>query len=180
MGPFPEIGIDGVRLVPLTLHHDPRGWLFEAYRDGWMDKAQELQVNVMWSRANVLRGPHVHGRHTDWFVIASGESLVGLKDARRRSDTRGAIEFVRLHANAPAALVVPPGVIHGVYFPAESLLVTVESSTYDPEEEFRCRWNDPALEIAWPFADPCLSDSDRHAPSYADMLLEFEGAHAEL
>ncbi|HZP14074.1 MAG TPA: dTDP-4-dehydrorhamnose 3,5-epimerase family protein [Nevskiaceae bacterium] len=165
--------ISGVRLVPLVLHSDRRGWLYEAFREGWVESVDKMQVNVSWSRPGTLRGCHVHGRHCDWFVMASGKALVGMKDVRRHSPTCGNTAFVEINASSPEALVVTPGVIHGVYFPTDAILVTIETALYDPAEEFRCRWNDPELGIGWPFSDPCLSDLDREAQSLDEMMRQF-------
>jgi dTDP-4-dehydrorhamnose 3,5-epimerase len=164
----------GTTLRTLTMHPDRRGWLFEAFRQEWVPDLPGAQVNVMWSRAGVMRGSHVHGRHADYFVLAQGKALVGLKDLRKRSPAYGLAAIVEMSADAPQALIVPPGVLHGMYFPTDSVLVTVESETYDPGEEVRCRWNDPELAIPWPFSEAVLSDSDRGAPSYADMMRRIE------
>ena len=171
----PRSGIEGVRITPLVPHRDRRGWLMEAFRDSWIPGPHNLQVNLMHSRAGSLRGVHVHPRHADWFVVVTGRAMVGLKDARRASTTHGRIESIWLEADAPCALLVPPGVVHGVLFPVESLLATVETFHYDPGEEFHCRWDDPALGIEWPCSDPLQSEQDRTAPAYEEMLRRYEG-----
>ena len=38
------------------------------------------------------------------------------------------------------------------------------SQLYRPEAARGLRWDDPALRIAWPIADPLLSDHDRGLP----------------
>jgi dTDP-4-dehydrorhamnose 3,5-epimerase len=167
--------IEGITTVPLAQHADRRGWLMEAFRDSWLPGVRNVQVNLMLSRANSLRGVHVHGRHSDWFVVVSGRALVGLKDVRRGSPSHGVVESLWLESDAPCALLVPPGVVHGLLFPVESLLATVESFHYDPGEELRCRWDDPALGMTWPCTDPLLSDQDRVTPSYTEMLRQYEG-----
>ncbi len=160
----------GTRLVPLERHADRRGWLIEAFRRDWGLGIDGAQVNVTWSRAGTLRGTHVHGVHTDLFFVAVGASVVGLRDIRRRSPAFGAGTLLELKAETQAALLVPPGVVHGLYFPVDSLLVTIEGATYDPREEVRCRWSDPELAIAWPFTSAVLSGEDEAAPSFADMM----------
>ncbi|MEX2221184.1 MAG: dTDP-4-dehydrorhamnose 3,5-epimerase family protein [Candidatus Rokuibacteriota bacterium] len=164
----------GVRLRPLEPHHDRRGWLVEAFRESWAPGVEGAQVNLTWSRAGTLRGSHVHGEHTDYFVLASGRSKVGIRDVRKRSAAFGMTAVVELSSESPSAMIVPPGVLHGLYFPVDSILLTVESRVYDPEEEIRCRWDDPELEIPWPFAAPILSDADRVAQSYREMMAAIE------
>lgn len=164
----------GVSMRPLEPHHDRRGWLVEAFRDSWTPGVEGAQVNIMWSRAGTLRGSHVHGVHSDYFVLASGRAAVGLKDVRKRSSTFGMTALVELAGESPSAIAVPPGVVHGLYFPVDSLLLTVESHLYDPLEEIRCRWNDPELAIPWPFSAPILSESDEEAPSYRAMMAVIE------
>ena len=180
---LPQSGIAGVQTIPLTPHPDRRGWLTEIFRDSWLPGGpHNLQVNVMWSRANSLRGVHVHGRHADWFVVLSGRSVIGLKDVRRASPTCGAVEVHALDPQAPMALLVPPGVVHGLYFPVDSLLATVETFHYDPDEEHRCRWDDPALGIAWPVSpqNAILSDKDRRHGRLRACLSGFNLQHLGL
>jgi dTDP-4-dehydrorhamnose 3,5-epimerase len=82
--------------------------------------------------------------------------------------------FVELSSDSPSAMIVPPGVLHGLYFPVDSTLLTVESHVYDPVEEVRCQWDDPELEIPWPFSSPILSDGDLKAQSYREMMATIE------
>jgi dTDP-4-dehydrorhamnose 3,5-epimerase len=164
----------GVSIRRLEPHHDRRGWLVEAFRDSWATGVDGAQVNLTWSCARTLRGSHVHGQHADYFVLATGHASVGIRDVRRRSPTFGMTALLELSSESPSAMTVPPGVLHGLYFPVDSLLLTVESHVYDPAEEVRCRWDDPELGIPWPFSSPVLSDSDLGAPSYREMMAAIE------
>ena len=164
----------GVRIWPLEPHHDRRGWLVEAFRESWAPGVEGAQVNITWSRAGTLRGSHVHGKHTDYFVLASGRAAVGIRDVRKRSLTFGMTALVELSSESPSAMTVPPGVLHGLYFPVDSILLTVESHVYDPVEEVQCQWDDPELEIPWPFSSPILSDGDLGAQSYREMMEAIE------
>jgi len=82
--------------------------------------------------------------------------------------------LVELSSESPSAMTIPPGVLHGLYFPADSILLTVESHVYDPVEEVRCQWDDPELEIPWTFSSPILSDADGGAQSYREMMAVIE------
>src|SRR2546427_12275186 len=84
IGAAPPVNLPpGTRLRSLTAHGDRRGWLVEAFRAEWEPDDAGAQVNVSSSAQGVLRGSHVHGRHTDYFVLASGAPTVGLNDLRR-------------------------------------------------------------------------------------------------
>ncbi len=40
---------------------------------------------------------------------------------------------------------------------------------YDPNDELRIAWNDPAIGIRWPIENPILSDKDRQAPNLEEQ-----------
>jgi dTDP-4-dehydrorhamnose 3,5-epimerase len=48
---------------------------------------------------------------------------------------------------------------------AEVIYKTTEE--YAPELEFGIRWDDPALGISWPVANPTLSDRDKRWPAFS-------------
>jgi dTDP-4-dehydrorhamnose 3,5-epimerase len=164
--------IPGIKSVPLKVNSDPRGTLIEIFREGWQKGLQARQVNVMFSRGGSLRGSHVHRSHTDWFVMAMGRGVVGIRDVRRRSPAFGKTELLEIRAEAPQALVVPPGVIHGMFFPVDGILVTIESMFYDPTEELKVKWDDPELGIEWPFSDTTSTEIDAY--SVKDLMEKIE------
>jgi dTDP-4-dehydrorhamnose 3,5-epimerase len=164
----------GCILLPLDPKPDRRGWLLEAFRTSWLPDIPCSQINLMWSRAGTLRGSHVHGVHVDCFVMASGECLIGLKDVRDRSPTFARLSMLQLSCEVPNLIVVPASVVHGLNFPVDSILLTVESDFYDPSEEIPCRWDDKELGIPWPFTTPILSDKDAQAQSYREMMTMIE------
>lgn len=177
--------IEGVKCAPLSKNFDSRGWLSEVYRNHFValdmgaQDFQALQVNAMWSIAGSLRGSHVHLRHSDYFILLSGYGVLGLFDLRKDSKTYGKSDMISLSMELSGAVLVPPGVVHGIYFPTDSFLVTIESSYYDPEEEFRVKWNAPQTGIAWPCKDPILSEADKRAPSFEKMLQAYTEASRE-
>jgi dTDP-4-dehydrorhamnose 3,5-epimerase len=42
---------------------------------------------------------------------------------------------------------------------------------YDPADEAGIVWSDPTLRIAWPIADPILSDKDARLPALLEAKL---------
>jgi dTDP-4-dehydrorhamnose 3,5-epimerase len=159
----------GVRLRELAPHGDERGVFTELFRDSWQLEVAPVQWNVVRSDANVLRGVHVHNRHADYLTLVGGRATIGLSDLREGSPSEGLGTTVELVADAPAALVIPPGVAHGFYFPEPSIHVYAVSHEWDPSDELGCRWDDPELRIAWPCDEPLVSPRDDALGTLSDL-----------
>lgn len=159
----------GVSHVTLWPHVDERGAFTEVFRSSWELEVAPAQWNVVSSAANVLRGVHAHWRHTDYLLVAAGRATIGLHDLRDGSPTAGLGAAVELVADAPAALVIPPGVAHGFYFHQPSIHVYGVSHEWDPADELGCRWDDPELDIEWPCTAPLLSERDRTLGPLSDL-----------
>jgi dTDP-4-dehydrorhamnose 3,5-epimerase len=160
---------DGVRLLPLTAHADARGTFTEVFRNEWGSGVEPVQWNLVASGPRVLRGVHVHQVHADYLLLAAGEARVGLHDLRGGSPTEGVSALLRLPASAPAALVIPPGVAHGFYFPVPSLHLYAVSHYWSTADELGCLFSDPELQIPWPDPDPVLSARDAALPALAAL-----------
>lgn len=161
---------DGVKIQPLNAHVDGRGSLTELFRDDWSLGPRALQWNMVRSKANVLRGVHAHRNHVDYLTMAVGELVLCLHDLRPASPTHRLSAMFRLQADDPHLVVVPVGVAHGFYFPEPACHVYAVSHYFDTEDELGCHWAEPALGLTWPCHDPELSEKDRTAGSYADLI----------
>jgi dTDP-4-dehydrorhamnose 3,5-epimerase len=63
---------------------------------------------------------------------------------------------------------IPEGFAHGFCVLTTDADVEYKcSNVYDPADEVGIAWNDPAVAIAWPVAEPILSDRDRGNPLLA-------------
>jgi len=164
----------GVTLTPLATHPDSRGDLTEFFRNDWFTSSPlPVQWNVSRSKANVLRGVHVHALHWDYQCVLAGELVVGLHDLRPDALPSARTAMLVLNGERLQLLSIPPGVAHAFYSPVESVQVIGVSGYYNPSEDGRCRWDCPELGFAWPCADPHLSPDDRGAPSYAELRSAF-------
>ena len=66
------------------------------------------------TKAGVARGPHEHVDQTDYFCFIGPSTFrLFLWDARKDSPTLGNKIMADYGENNPAAVVVPPGVVHG-------------------------------------------------------------------
>jgi len=159
----------GVTFSPLVMNRDNRGSVTEIYRDEWHSGTKPCQWNMTKSNANVLRGVHVHYKHTDHLVVLHGRLSIGLYDLRPNSPTYRKAALFEVGSEPPSALRIPTGVMHGFYAHEPSLYVYGVDSYYDRRDELGCHWADPALGIAWPCQQPELSERDKSAPSLGEV-----------
>jgi dTDP-4-dehydrorhamnose 3,5-epimerase len=79
----------------------------------------------------------------------------------------------RLSSDNHRQLYIPPGFAHGFCVVSESALLLYKcTELYHPETEISVAWNDPALAIDWPVANPVLSQKDAAAKNLADIPKE--------
>jgi dTDP-4-dehydrorhamnose 3,5-epimerase len=142
----------------------------ELYREDWNLDIVPVQWNLVSSRANTLRGVHVHLDHNDYLCVLAGEMLLGLHDMRPDSPSYRLSTQVRLRGDAACSIAIPPGVAHGFYFAAETSYFYAVSHYWNPADELGCRWDDPEHGLFWPTRDPLLSPRDASAPSYGELM----------
>lgn len=160
---------DGVDLHSLTPHRDARGVFTELHRSSWPGVPALAQWNAVRSEAGVLRGMHVHVRHTDYLTLALGHAVIGLHDIRPESPTFGAGASLALDAQEPAAIVIPAGVAHGFCFTEVSLHVYAMTHEWSPADDLGCRFDDPELGLEWPVPSPLLSERDERLGSLSEL-----------
>jgi len=91
-------------------------------------------------------------------------------DVRVGSPTFGRHTAVELSSDNHRQLYLPEGFAHGFCVTSERAVVAYKCSDYyDRESELSVRWNDPALGIRWPVAEPLLSEKDAAAPALGDV-----------
>jgi dTDP-4-dehydrorhamnose 3,5-epimerase len=111
---FQDGPIDGVIWKPLKKFIDARGWLCELFRDDEVpDEYQPVMAYISETQPGVARGPHEHVDQADYFCfLGPGNFKVFLWDNRVKSPTYRRKETRIVGADAPFALIVPPGVVH--------------------------------------------------------------------
>ena len=112
---FKDGQIEGVVIKNLNKYNDSRGWLIELFRHDGMDyREYPVMSYISETKAGVARGPHEHVDQTDYFCFIGPSTFrLFLWDARKDSPTLGNKIMADYGENNPAAVVVPPGVVHG-------------------------------------------------------------------
>jgi dTDP-4-dehydrorhamnose 3,5-epimerase len=132
--------IQGVRVIPLTVHMDDRGYLIEIIRCVGSEEPHAVahgfgQVYLVGNMARgTIRAFHKHSELWDWFFISRGSAKFVLKDDREDSPTYEVLMTVVVGEPNPSLIVVPPGVHHGwMSLEDDTQMVSVASHTYNRE-----------------------------------------------
>lgn len=177
----PRIPIAGCRPVPVRSNRDPRGCLFEIFRERWDGAFSAVQWNACVSEAGVLRGVHVHADYDEFYTLPKGRVFLALKDIRRDSPSFMASVGLEWRAADGFAVPVPHGVAHAVYFFEPSVLAFGLSGYWRAEYDIvGCRFDDPRFGIDWPEPGPLLSRRDEEVGDFATMVAAYEALRAEI
>ena len=144
--------INGVVLKELATHTDERGFFREIIRttdDFFAEGFGQWSHSLMYT--GVVKAWHIHKVQVDWWYVAGGVLKIALHDTRRDSSThRKTVDFLLGEGQPARVLRVPPGVAHGckaVSGPVHLFYVT--SKIYNPDDEGRIPYDDPAIGYDW-------------------------------
>ncbi len=166
--------LPGVVVIEPQVFGDQRGFFLETYQAERYRAAgitaTFVQDNHSRSRRGVLRGLHFQLRHPQGKLVQvmRGEVFDVAVDIRRGSPTFGHWFGTVLSDENHRQLYIPPGFAHGFCVLSEVADFTYKCTDYyHPEDEGGVFWQDPAIGIDWPVAEPLLSDRDKNQPMLA-------------
>lgn len=173
-------GIDGLLLVRWPTHGDERGFFRQTYQVREIAQALGREVtlrqgNHSRSAPGVLRG--FHAEPWDKLVYAvRGRVFAAIADIRPDSQTFGEVRTFLLGEGGGAErarLFVSEGLANSFCVvgegPADYLYDV--SAYWEPQPEKRSvAWDDPDLAVAWPVAQPALSEADADNPTLRQMF----------
>lgn len=171
-----ETEIPGVLVIEPRVHADARGYLFESWsRERYASAgvaAAFVQDNVSLSVRGTLRGLHFQWPHAQGKLVQvlRGEVFDVAVDIRDGSPTFGRWVSRCLSDRNRQQLYIPPGLAHGFQVLSDEAVLAYKCTEYYRADcEATIAWNDPELGIAWPIADPTMSDKDRSATRLRDL-----------
>jgi dTDP-4-dehydrorhamnose 3,5-epimerase len=165
--------IVGVTVRAFAANADLRGDLYEIHRDEWGLAPRPVQWDFVTRQANVLQGVHVHCRRWDYVVVLDGQATIGLKDIRRDQPSFGHTMTIEVSGQEPTVVTVPPGVAHGIFAHTALRYLYGLSVAWNGDDDLGCRYDDPALALAWPASSPLLLQRDLDLPDFATLLRRY-------
>lgn len=161
-----------VLLIEPSLHTDARGSVREVYRaDRFEPRVTFVQDNVTVSVRGALRGLHYRvSPQAKLVMVVEGAIYDVAVDVRRDSPTYGQWFGTELSATNGRQLYIPAGFAHGYQAISERAVVLYKlTAPFEPADDRAIRWDDPALAIPWPIANPILSPRDAAAPRLSEQ-----------
>ena len=147
--------IDGVRLQPVQLWADDRGYFLEVLRLGQGLVAgfppETAQVAAAYNYPGAIKAFHYHLQQADCFTPVMGLFQIALVDLRAGSRTFGLRNTIYAGPLHPCQVLIPAGVGHGykIIGTEPGLLVYATDRFYDPRDEGRIPYNDPSINYDW-------------------------------
>ncbi len=181
---FEPTAIPSVVRIQPKRHGDDRGFFSEIFRQDLfhanVGPVDFVQDNMSLSaEAGTVRGLHFQSNPAAQGKLIrclQGAILDVAVDIRQGSPTFGRHVAVELTPENGAWLWVPEGFAHGFCtLKPDTLVLYKVTSYYSAANDKGLRWNDPALDIAWPVdgAKPILSAKDQVQPLLADLPAYF-------
>jgi dTDP-4-dehydrorhamnose 3,5-epimerase len=174
-----ETSIEGLVLIEPRVIADDRGFFFETFR---ANEYADLGIDVPFVQDNHSRSARGTVRALHFQVepgqaklvrTARGEIWDVAVDLRRDSPTYGRYEAFELSDENARQLFVPVGFAHGFCVTSETADVAYKvSSYYNAPTERGIAFDDPAIGIPWPVAEPRVSERDRRNPRLEEIAPE--------
>ena len=171
-----QTSLPGCVVIEPAVFGDARGAFYETFN---AERFAEHGLPTSFVQSNVSTSSHgvLRGLHYQWprpqgklVTVLEGEVYDVAVDIRRGSPTYGRWEAVILSAENKRQFWIPEGFAHGFVVLSERALFSyLCTDVYRPQFDANVAWNDAAIGIDWPVAEPQLSGKDAKAPLLADI-----------
>lgn len=180
-----ETILPGVLILEPKVHGDSRGFFQETWRaDSYNNIGIPALVQDNHSRSarGVLRGLHAQRLRPQGKLVRVSRGAVFdvAVDINPASGTFGKHVAVELSDDNHRQLYIPPGYAHGFCVLSDTADFLYKCTDYyQPGDEMGVLWNDAEINIAWPIAEPQLSDKDKNLPTLRELAeqLKQQPAH---
>jgi dTDP-4-dehydrorhamnose 3,5-epimerase len=167
-----------VMLIEPHILSDERGLFSETYKRSEFESQGIIYDFVQDNHSRSTSKGTLRGLHFQKEPAAQGKLIRCVQgeifdvavDIRKGSPTYARWVSATLSAENHAMIWIPPGFAHGALTTSEVAEVIYKvTAEYSPSRDRSVRWNDPAIGIKWPVANPTLSKRDAEAPLLKDV-----------
>lgn len=166
-----ETKLAGVLLIKPKVWGDNRGFFKETFQ---LENYQKVGVhlpfvqdNVSRSCKGVIRGLHYQANFPQGKLVSCSRGTIVdvVVDIDPKSSSYLQHIMVELSEDNHNQLYIPPGYAHGFCVLSEVADFQYKcTEVYHPEDEYGLRFDDPAIGINWPVAQPLVSEKDLKWP----------------
>lgn len=178
---FNKTEIEDVYIIEPKVFGDNRGYFMETYneqefKNNGLDY-NFVQDNQSKSKKGVLRGLHFQKTHPQAKLVRvlEGEVFDVAVDLRKGSKTYGKWVGVILSEENKKQFMIPRGFAHGFVVLSDTAVFAYKCDDfYHPEDEGGIMWNDPDINIEWPYkCELLLSEKDKIHPLLKECKIDF-------
>ena len=153
-------------------YEDQRGYLREVFLQKMVKKKIIFDI-LSLSKKSVLRGLHFQKKKPQgkYLSVLKGKIFDVVVDLRRKSPTFGKKFSIILSQKNCKSIYIPPGFAHGfLALDAENIVYYGCTEYRSSKNECSLRYNDPMLKIKWPTKKVILSDKDKNAKTFKELV----------
>ena len=176
-----SLGIPDVKIIRPIKQGDARGFFSETYNlreyaAAGLDLPFVQDNHSLSAQVGTVRGLHYQSppfAQGKLVRVVRGRIFDVALDIRRSSPSFGQHVTAEISAEAWNQIFVPVGFAHGfVTLEPDTEVVYKVTNYYAREHDHGILWNDPALQIKWPFVERevMVSEKDRANPRLADAV----------
>jgi dTDP-4-dehydrorhamnose 3,5-epimerase len=179
-----ETILPGVLILEPKVHGDSRGFFQETWREDSYNNIgipSFVQDNHSRSSRGVLRGLHAQRLRPQGKLVRVSRGAVFdvAVDINPASATFGKHVAAELSDSNYRQMYIPPGYAHGFCVLSEDADFLYKCTEYyQPGDEIGVLWNDAEIGIAWPIAQPQLSEKDCALPTLRALAEQLKQAPA--
>lgn len=175
---FQETQIQGCKLIRLEPVHDARGGFVRTWcRQTMLENGIDLSVLQCSVSTNIAKGT-LRGLHFQKLPFGerklvrciNGRLFDVVVDLRTDSPSYRMWQSFELSANDEQVVYIPKGCAHGFLTLEENTQIEyMMGDVYVSDAASGIRWDDPELNVVWPFSPVVISDRDRQLPRLTEL-----------
>ena len=159
-------------IIQNDVFKDNRGYFKELIREKKI-KIKFPFIVMSYSKRNVIRGLHLQQNDSQgkFISVLKGKIFDIALDLRKNSKTFGKYYSTYIGEKNSKSIYIPPGFAHGFQALDKENYVVYSCTKYrNKKSEISINPTDKDLKIKWPKGTKIISNRDKNAQSYSDIL----------